>query len=89
MSERLIRFPGIAWDEIEALPQSARWGVQRAIFNLLDDPVPALAEPFPHDEPLRGAYELHLPADNVTVWYVVSEHDGREVVSIQHVRLEA
>ncbi|MGQ0624615.1 MAG: hypothetical protein ACT4PP_08225 [Sporichthyaceae bacterium] len=84
----MIRFPGTSWDEIEALPQSVRWGVQRAIFSLLDDPVPVLAEPFPQDAPLRGVYELHLPADYTTIWYVVSEHDGREVISIQHVRLE-
>lgn len=88
MSDRLIRFPGTTWDEIEALPQAVRWGVQRAIFALWSDPVPTLAEPFPTDDPLPGAYELYLPADDVTLWYVVSDHDGREVISIQHVRIE-
>jgi hypothetical protein len=26
---------------------------------------------------LPGAYELHLPADDVTIWYTVTEHEGR------------
>ncbi len=47
MSERLVRFPGSSWQEIEALPQPLRWTVQRAIFHLLDEPVPALADPSP------------------------------------------
>ena len=29
----------------------------RVIFHLLDEPVPALADPFPADDPLPGAYE--------------------------------
>ena len=62
MSDRLVRFPGSSWQEIEALPQPLRWTVQRTIFHLLDEPVPALADPFPRDDPLPGAYELHLPA---------------------------
>jgi hypothetical protein len=33
---------------------------------------PALADPFPADDPLPGAYELHLPSDNVTIWYTVA-----------------
>jgi hypothetical protein len=35
-----------------------------------------------------GAYELHLPADNVTIWYTVSEHQGQEFISVQHVSLD-
>lgn len=46
MSDRAARFPGQSWEEIEALPQPLRWAVQRAIFQLLDEPVPALADPF-------------------------------------------
>ncbi|WP_344112242.1 hypothetical protein, partial [Nocardioides humi] len=88
MTDRLVRFPGSAWAEIEALPQALRWTVQRAIFSLLDEPVPSFAEPFPADEPLAGAYRLHLPADGVTVWYVVAEQDGIEIVSIQLVRVD-
>jgi hypothetical protein len=38
---------------------------------------------------LPGAYELHLPADDVTIWYTVSEHEGQEVISVQHVSLDA
>jgi hypothetical protein len=44
-----------SWQEIEALPQPLRWTVQRTIFHLLDEPVPALADPFPRDDPLPGA----------------------------------
>ena len=47
MSDRLVRFRGSSWQEIEALPQPLRWTVQRTIFHLLDEPVPALADPFP------------------------------------------
>jgi hypothetical protein len=46
VSDRLVRFPGTSWDEIEALPQPLRWTVQRTIFHLLDEPVPTLADPF-------------------------------------------
>jgi hypothetical protein len=49
---------------------------------------PALADPFPSDDPLPGAYELHLPSDGVTIWYTVTPHEGQEVISIQHVRLD-
>jgi hypothetical protein len=40
MSDRLVRFPGSSWQEIEALPQPLRRIVQRTIFHLLDEPVP-------------------------------------------------
>ncbi len=59
-----------------------------AIFHLLDEPVPSLADPFPQDDPLPSAYELHLPANNVTIWYTVSEHQGQEFISVQHVSLD-
>lgn len=39
-----------------------RWTVQRTIFHLLDESVPALADPFPLDDPMPGAYELQLPS---------------------------
>ena len=76
MSDRLVRFPGSSWQEIEALPQPLRRTVQGAIFHLLEEPVPSLADPFPADKPLPGAYELHLPADDVTIWYTVLSRDG-------------
>jgi hypothetical protein len=88
VSDRLVRFPGSSWQEIEALPQPLRWTVQRTIFHLMDEPVPTLADPFPRDDPLPGAYELHLPADDVTIWYTVTEHQGQEVISVQHVSLD-
>jgi hypothetical protein len=37
------------------------------IFHLLEEPVPTLADPFPEDDPLPGAYELDLPSDGVTI----------------------
>lgn len=77
VSDLLVRFPGASWQEIEALPQPLRWTVQRTIFHLLDEPVPTLADPFPSDDPLPGAYELHLPADNTTIWYTVTVHEGK------------
>jgi hypothetical protein len=42
VSDRLVRFPGTSWQEIEALPQPLRRTVQRAIFHLLDEPVQPL-----------------------------------------------
>jgi hypothetical protein len=88
VSDRLVRFPGQSWQEIEALPQPLRWTVERTIFHLLDEPVPTLADPFPPGDRLPGAYELHLPADHVTIWYTVSVHEGYEMISIQLVRLD-
>ena len=75
MSDRLVRFPGASWQDIEALPQPLRWTVQRVIFHLLEEPVPTLADPFPADDPLPGAYELRLSADDVTIWYTVTVHE--------------
>ena len=86
MSDRLVRFPGSSWQEIEALPQPLRWTVQRTIFHLLDEPVPALPDPFPRDDPLPGAYELHLPADDVT--HLVHRHRARRPGSYQRAARE-
>jgi hypothetical protein len=88
VSDRLVRFPGSSWLEVEALPQPLRWTVQHAIFHLLDEPVPTLADPFPRNDPLSGAYLLRLPADNVTIWYTVTQHEDREFISSQHVSLD-
>src|ERR1022692_4990863 len=88
VSDRLVRFPGASWQEIEALPQPLRWTVQRTVFHLLDEPVPTLADPFPGNDPLSGAYELHLPADNMTIRYTIAVHEDQEIISIQHVSLD-
>lgn len=88
MSDRSVRFAGTSWQQIEALPQPLRWTVQRTIFHLLDEPVPVLADPFPRDDPLPGAYELRLPADFITIWYTVTPYRGQEVISIQYVRVD-
>jgi hypothetical protein len=63
VSDRVVRFPGSSWQEIQALPQPLRWTAQRTIFHLLDEPVPTLADPFLRDDPLPGVYELDLPAN--------------------------
>jgi hypothetical protein len=61
--------------------------VHRVLSHLLEQPVPSLADPFPDEgDPLPGAYKLHLPADGVTIWYVVMPYEGTEVISIQRVR---
>jgi hypothetical protein len=87
VSDRLVRFPGSSWQEIEALPQALRWTVQRTIFHLLDEPAPALAYPSlatPSTRRLRAA-----PAGNdVTIRYTVTDHEGQEVISVQHVSLD-
>ena len=88
MTDRVVRFSGTTWEEIEALPGSLRRTVQRAVFHLLDEPVPTLADPFPKDDPLPGAYELHMPSDGVTLWYTVTPHEGKEFISLQHIKAD-
>lgn len=74
MSERVLRFPDRTWDEVEGLPQPFRNAAHKAIFHLLEEPVPALADPFPEADPLPGAaYRLHLPSNGLTIWYTVTE----------------
>ena len=87
VSDRLVRFPGQSWQQIDALPEPVRRTVQRVIFHLLVEPVPGLADPFPADDPLPGAYELRLPRDGVAIWYTVTPHQGNEIITFQHVRL--
>jgi len=29
-----------------------------------------------------------LPGDDVTIWYTVTEHEGQEIISVQHVSLD-
>jgi hypothetical protein len=73
--------------QIEALPPLPRRAVERAVFHLLDEPAPTLADPFPPDDPLPGVYELRLAADAVTIWYTVTPFQGSEVITIQHVQV--
>jgi hypothetical protein len=65
----------------------SRWAVQRTIFHLLDEPVRP-GGPLPRDDLLPGAYELHLLDDDVTIWYTVTEHEGQQIISVQHVSLD-
>jgi hypothetical protein len=61
----------------------------RAIFQLLEEPVPALADPFPELDPLPGAYRLYLPSDGLTIWYTVTESpDGQVVIVVQYVKAD-
>ena len=89
MSDRVLRFPERTWDELEALPQPLRSAAHHAIFHLLQEPVPSLADPFPEDDPLPGAYRLHLPSDDLTIWYTVSEsQDGQVVIVVQYLKTD-
>jgi hypothetical protein len=89
VSNRVLRFPDRTWDELEALPQPLRNTAHRAIFHLLDEPVPGLAEPFPEGGPLPGAYRLHLPADGLTIWYTVTEiPEGQVIIVVQYVKAD-
>ena len=89
MSDWVLRFPDRIWEELEGLPQPFRNAAHQAIFHLLEEPVPALAEPFPEGEPLPGAYRLHLPSDGLTIWYTVTERpDGLVVVVVQYVKAD-
>jgi hypothetical protein len=47
----VLRFPDRTWDELEGLPQPLRNAAHKAIFHLLEEPVPALADPFPDVDP--------------------------------------
>ena len=47
MSDPVLRFPDRVRDELEGLPQPLRNAAHKAIFHLLEEPVPALADPFP------------------------------------------
>ena len=85
MSNRLVRFPGSSWQEIEALPQPLRWTVQRTIFHLLDEPVPALADPFPATTHCPTHTNCTCPPTTWPIWYTVTEHEGQEIISVQHV----
>jgi hypothetical protein len=53
VSDRVLRFSDRTWDEIEGLPQPLRNVAHRAIFHLLEEPVPTLADPFPEVDPCQ------------------------------------
>lgn len=89
MTERVARFSGVAWQMTEALPTGLRKAVHNTAFHLLEEPVPELAEPFPEDGPLPGAYRLHLPSDEITIWYTVTPYKGQEVIIIRRVEANA
>jgi hypothetical protein len=38
---------------------------------------------------LPGAYRLHLPSDELTVWYTVTENqDGQVVIVVQYLKAD-
>jgi hypothetical protein len=88
VSDRIVRFNDQPWQDIEALPGPLRQAVHRTVFHLLQEPVPTLADPFPEDDPLPGAYRLHLPSDGVSIWYTVTPFEGQEVITIQYVKAD-
>jgi hypothetical protein len=89
VSDRVLRFPDRTWDELEGLPQPLRNAAHKAIFHLLEEPVPALADPFPDVDPLPGAYRLYLPSDGLTIWYTATETpDGQAVIVVQYVKAD-
>jgi hypothetical protein len=90
VASRIVQFPGDSWSDIEALPEPQRQAALRVVAHLLEEPVPILADPFPpDDDPLPGAYELRLPGDSVTIWYVFARaDDGTEVILVQRVRVD-
>jgi hypothetical protein len=88
VSDRIVRFNDQPWQDIEALPGPLRQAVHRTVFHLLQEPVPTLADPFPEDDPLPGAYRLHLPSDGVSIWYTVTPYEGQEVITIQYVKAD-
>jgi hypothetical protein len=45
------------------------------------------ADPFPLDDPLPRAYELHPAADGLPISYTIAPYDRDEVISIQHLTL--
>jgi hypothetical protein len=49
---------------------------------LLQEPVPTLADPFPDEDPLPGAYRLHLPSDGLTISYTITESPAGDVVIV-------
>ena len=56
MSDRVLRFADRTWDELEGLPQPLRNAAHKAIFYLLEEPVPALADPFPCPVPIVSIF---------------------------------
>ncbi len=76
---RLARFPADVWNQVNDLPDPPRTTVQRTIFGLFDRPVPAAACHLAADP---AWYELHVSADDVTIWYTITGQQGHEVVSV-------
>jgi hypothetical protein len=70
------------WDELEGLPRPLRNAAHKAVLHLLEEPVPALTDPFPDGDPLPGANRLHLPFNGLIIWYTVTESPGGQVVIV-------
>jgi hypothetical protein len=86
---RSVQFPEQTWQEVQALPSAVRQRVEGVLFRLAVEPVPPLADPYPPEDPLPGAFMLHLPADDLTIWYVVTPYEGTEVITVLAIRPDA
>ena len=40
------------------------------------------ADPFPEEDPLPGAYRLHIPSDGLTIWYAITERPEEQIVIV-------
>ena len=89
MSDRVLRFPNRVWDELEGLPQPLRNAAHRAIFHLLEESVPALADPFPEVDPRQVPTASTFLSDGLTIWYTVTESpDGQVVIVVPYVKAD-
>ena len=78
----------MAWAARPSAPRAEDAFPPRSL-HLLEEPVPALADPFPEIDPLPSAYRLYLPSDGLTIWYMVPESpDGPVVIVVQYVKAD-
>ena len=82
MSDRVLRFPTGRGTSSRNCRSRCGTPLTGAIFHLFEEPVPALAEPFPSEDPLPGAYRPHLPSDGLAIWYTVTESPEKQVVIV-------
>ena len=73
MSDHQVRFSGNnAWQEIEALPESVRWTVQRVIFHCSGNPSRRWPTRFLKTVRCPERTSCTCASDGVTIWYVVA-----------------
>lgn len=57
----------------------------RAVLHLIDEPVPSLADPYSSDDRGLVCFRLRLPADGVTIWYIVAPDQGGDIITLRQV----